>query len=224
MRTIAQVFGRSPFIPLQSHMEKVRECVDLVPSVVTAFIAGDSDRVGELAEKISKLEHEADLVKHDIRDSLPRSLFLPVHRSSLLKVLAIQDGIANRAENIAVLLTFKTVRPVDAISRLVETFVEKNLEAFSGASLIIGQLDELLETGFGGTEATKVREMVDGVSKLEYDADLLQRALLRELFSHEDELSYGDFFLWTRIVRQISQIGDRSENLATGVRTMLETK
>lgn len=224
MRSIARVFGRSPFIPLQSHMEKVSECVALVPDLFEAYSAGDEAKVGELAATVSKLEHEADLIKHDIRDSLPRGLFLPVDRSNLLHILSIQDSIANRTENIAVLLTFKIARTFEPFATLMHDFIAKNLETFGRARDITGQLDELLETGFGGAEAQKVREMVDQVSELEYEADVLQRELLRELFRHEGDLNYADFYLWTRIMRQVSQLADRSDNLATSIRTMLESK
>ena len=88
----------------------------------------------------------------------------------------------------------------------------------------MGELDELLETGFGGAEAQKVREMVDAVSVLEYEADVLQRELLRQLFGREQKLGYADFYLWTRIIRQIARIADLSDNLATSIRTTLEVK
>lgn len=224
MRSIAKVFGRSPFIPLQSHMQKVSECVGLIPELFEAYGAADEARLQKLTKEISKLEHEADLIKHDIRDSLPRGLFLPVDRANLLNILAIQDGIANRAENIGVLLSFKFAKTFEPFTAKMDGFIKKNLEAFEGARDITGQLDELLETGFGGAEAQRVREMVDAVSVLEYEVDVLQAELIRELFSHEEELGYADFFLWTRIIRQVSKISDYSDNLATSIRTTLDAK
>jgi predicted phosphate transport protein (TIGR00153 family) len=203
-------------------MEKVSECVARIPEIFAAYAEGDEERVQQLADQISKLEHEADLVKHDIRDGMPRGLFMPVDRSALLQILSVQDSIANRAENIAVLLTFKLARTFEPFATKMNAFITKNLEAFEGARKIVGELDELLESGFGGAEARKVREMVDSVGVIEYEADVLQGELLRELFQHEDELSYGDFFLWTRIIRQVSQLADRSDNLATSIRTTLE--
>ena len=107
---------------------------------------------------------------------------------------------------------------------MFDAFLAKNIEAFDQARLIIGQLDELLETGFGGAEALKVREMVGAVEKLEHEADVMQRELLRELLRNEDDLSYGDFFLWTKVIREVSKISDRSENLAGSIRTTLATK
>ena len=222
--SIARVFGRSPFIPLQSHMEKVNQCVESLPAIFEAYSRGEEQRVQELADAISKLEHEADLVKHDIRDSLPRGLFMPVDRAAILQILYIQDSIADSAENIGVLLTFKMARTFESFNDMLDTFVSKNMECFEQARKIVGQLDELLETGFGGAEAQRVRDMVGVVERLEHEADVLQREMLRELLRHDDDLSYGDFFLWTKVLQQVAAIGDRSENLAGSIRTTLTTK
>jgi predicted phosphate transport protein (TIGR00153 family) len=224
MRSIASVFGRSPFVPLQSHMDKVAACVSHLPDIMAAYDAGDETRVGELCKVISTTEYEADQVKHDIRNSLPRGLFMPVDRTNLLRILTIQDSIANCAENVAVLLTFKIAKRMDPFKAKFDKFTAKNLAAFQKVREVMDSLDELLESGFGGSEATKVRTMVDEVALLEYHSDVMQRDLLRELLMHEDELSKGDFFLWARIVREWSELSDRSEELANVVRMTLESK
>jgi len=224
MRNIINVFGRSPFIPLQMHMEKVVECVTQVPLILETYRQGDSKQVESLADKISKLEHEADLIKHDIRNNLPRGLFMPVDRSRLLKILSLQDGIANRAENMAVLLTFKQAKSFDEFDAAFDIFTNKCLETFDLARNIIELLDELLEAGFGGIEAQKVHELIDKVARKEHEADVSQRELLRLLLTYEDSISYGDFFLWTRVIQQISGIADRADNLAATVRNTLASR
>jgi predicted phosphate transport protein (TIGR00153 family) len=224
MRNIVSVFGRSPFVPLQMHMEKVVQCVGQVPIILEAYRQQDTEKVESLAGKISKLEHEADLIKHDIRNSMPRGLFMPVDRSKLLKILSLQDGIANRAENMAVLLTFKQAKRFAGFDAAFDLFTGKCLETFNLSRDIIELLDELLESGFGGLEANKVHELIDKVALKEHEADVSQRELVRLLLANEDNISYGDFFLWTRVIRQISGIADRSDNLAATVRNTLESK
>lgn len=224
MRSIVKVFGRSPFVPLQMHMEKVAECIGKIPEILDAYRRQDSEAVADLAYILSRTEHEADLIKHDIRNSMPRGLFMPIDRTNLLRILNIQDSIANRAENIGVLLTFKQAGTFDEFETAFDAFVAKCLEAFKLTRDIIDQLDELLETGFGGTEAQTVQEMVDKVAFKEYESDIDQRELLRLLLANEDVITYGDFFLWTRIIQQVGGLADRSNNLAEAVRMTLDTK
>ena len=224
MRSIAKVFGRSPFVPLQMHMEKVAECVDGIPEILDAYRRKDSKTVEALARKISQLEHEADVIKHDIRNSLPRGLFMPVDRANLLRILNTQDGIANRAENIAVLLTFKQARTFKGFEAAFDAFVTQCLDSFTLARKIVDQLDELLETGFGGMEAQNTMKLVELVAQKEYETDVSQRELVRNLLAHEDAISYGDFFLWTRIIRQVASVADQSEKLAASIGMTLESK
>ena len=222
MRSIAKVFGRSPFIPMQMHMDKVTECVDCVPVIFEHYRNHDMDAVKQLSAKISELEHEADLIKHDIRNNLPRGLFMPVDRSNLIRILTIQDSIANRAEDISVLLTFKQAGIFEGFEQDFDAFLQKSLETFRLTRDVINQLDELVETGFGGVEAQGVREMVEKVELKEHETDVSQRELLRSLLANEASITYGDFFMWSRIIRQVANIADRSENLAVEIRTTLD--
>ena len=223
MRSIIRVFGRSPFVPLQMHMEKVAECVDEIPKIIDAYRHKKKDKVKSLAQRISRLEHAADLIKHDIRNNLPRGIFMPVDRANLLRILSVQDSIANRAENIAVLLTFKQASTFEGFDAVFDDLVTKSLESFTLTRSIISQLDELLETGFGGAQAQTVQELVDKVAHKEHETDVVQKELLHAMLAHEHTISYGDFFLWTSIIRQVARLSDRCEELATSVRMTLES-
>jgi len=222
MRSIAKVFGRSPFIPMQMHMDKVTECVDCIPVIFEHYRNLDMDTVKELSAKMSELEHEADLIKHDIRNNLPRGLFMPVDRSNLIRILSIQDSIANRAEDISVLLTFKQAGVFEGFQEDFDAFLTNSLDTFTLTRNIINQLDELVETGFGGVEAQGVQELVHKVALKEHETDVSQQELVRSLLANETSITYGDFFMWTRIIRQVANIADRSENLAVEIRTTLD--
>ena len=224
MRTIAKLFGRSPFVPLQTHMEKVAACVEKVREIFDACKAEDRKTVDKLAAQISKLEHKADVVKNDIRNHLPKGIFMPVDRAHVLEILSTQDDIADKAENIAVLLTLKPLPMIEAFKDDFKAFLNKNIECFEGAKQVIQQLDELLESGFGGAEAQKVTQMVDRVALLEHEADVIQRQLLKELYAHEQELTHGSFHLWMLVFREVAQLSNLSEKLANRVRMTLELK
>lgn len=225
MRTIiTKLLGRSPFAPLQFHMSKVAECVQKIEELFAALIAGDYEKVRVVSEQISESEHAADLAKDDIRNNLARGLFLPVDKSTLLTILAIQDSIADKSEDIGVVLTMKKLELLEAFREDFQQFLRKNVETFEVAQSIIEQLDELLSTTFAGTEAEKVKAMVDDVAYKEHEADLLQRKLLRRLFELEDQMSYGSFMLWLKVFETLGQLSNLSENLGHRVRTLLDIK
>ena len=224
MLTILSLFGRSPFAPLQSHMESVGYCVHRLPDLFEALEKKDYARLEKLAEEISNLEHDADLIKNDIRNHLPKSLYLPIDRDNLLEILSIQDSIADKVEDVAVLMTLKQLELLPIFKQEFKLFLHKNIEAFDEAKLIIKELHELVESSFGGIEAEKVRAMVDGVAYREHEADIIQRQLLKSFFNAEDQLNYVTFHLWQRLFESIASISNFSENLAYRIRMTLELK
>ena len=67
---------KSPFGQLLEHMGKVKECIDLLGDGLVRYYKGDYKNFSELAKKVSEIEHEADLIKSNIRNHLPKHLFM----------------------------------------------------------------------------------------------------------------------------------------------------
>lgn len=222
--TILNLFGRSPFAPLQSHMEKVSGCVHLLVDLFAALDRLDYPAVEKISAKIAEIEHQADLTKNDIRNHLPKSLFLPIDRGHLLEILSLQDQIADKAEDIAVLVTLKPLELLPAFKVEFKDFVAKNVATFDEARLIIKEMHELLESSFGGIEAEKVRSMVEDVSFKEHEVDMVQLQLLKKLFQAENEMTYTTFHLWQKIFEATAAISNLSEMLASRIRMTLELK
>jgi len=222
MLNILKLFGQSPFAPLQSHMDQVSECVVLLRNLFDALLQQNFDEVQKLSEQISKMEHAADLIKNNIRNHLPKRLFLSIDRSALLEMLSLQDSIADTAEDIGVLATIKHLEFHPSFEKDFHPFLEKNIETLQRVRNIIHEIDELIESSFGGIEAEKVRTMVDEVAYLEHQGDIIQRRLIKNFFNDENPMSYSTFHLWQRIFEAISAIGNLSEKLAFRVRMTLE--
>jgi uncharacterized protein len=224
MLHILNLFARSPFAPLQTHMEKVSECVHLLDLLFLALKEKDYTRLQETATVISGVEHQADVMKSNIRNNLPSNLFLSIDRNTFLEILELQDSIADKVEDIGVLLTIKPIEMKDAFKEPFERFLAKNVQCFEESRKIIQELHELLESSFGGIEAEKVKEMCDEVAFLEHEADCIQRELLGCLYSAEESISYGVFGLWDKIFEATGAISNISEKLADCIRMTLDVK
>jgi predicted phosphate transport protein (TIGR00153 family) len=222
--TIFNLFGRSPFAPLQSHMENVSGCVHLLPSLFHALEECNYEKMEEIAQKIGELEHQADIKKNDIRNHLPKSLFLPIDRGHLLEILSIQDKIADKTEDVAVLVTLKQLELLPSFRSEFMEFLHKNISAFDSAQLIVKEMHELLESSFGGTEAEKVCDMIEQVAFKEHEVDLIQRKLLKKLFLADSEMNYSSFYLWQKVCIATADISNLSENLAFRIRMTLELR
>lgn len=224
MYTIAKLFGKSPFAPLQTHLEKVSLCIEQLPVLFEAIRKKNDKAIHEISKKISKLEHEADLTKNDIRNHLPKSIFLPIERAALLEILSLQDSLADQAEDIGVIATIGMLKYIPEIDSDFEKFHTLNISTFEKVKEIIRELDLLLETSFGGMEAQKVKEMTEKVAYMEHEADTLQFKIIKHLYELGENLSYPVFHLWMRLIKEVAGISNISEKLANRVRMTLELK
>ena len=221
MRTIFQLFGKSPFGPLVEHTRRVHSTVELIRPLFEAFLAEDWERSRELYQQISKLEHKADLTKNEIRDTLPKSIFLPVDRQDMLRYLKEQDAIADAAEDVAVIVTMRHTPCPDALKPEVIHLVDQVIKT-SELLLDAGrELQRLFESSFGGPELAKVLDMVSEVNDQEWEADKVQGSLSRALFEHEEELGAVSILLWTHIIRVLGQVANHAENTGDLLRMML---
>lgn len=223
MRSILSgLFGHSPFTPLQSHMELVSQCVHKLYDLLEAIEQRDYAWQEKLMEEISHLEHQADLIKNDIRNHLPKSLFLPIDHNSLLQILSLQDDIADKAQDVAVLANLKQLQPIPSLKAELKQFLQKNIETFEEAHHIIKEFSELIGSSFGGIEAEGVRKVIEEVSRYEHEVDLVQRQLLKALFNAESQLSFTSFYQWIHLFESMGAISNISQNLANRVRMTLE--
>ncbi len=224
MRTIASLFGRSPFGPIQAHMSKVASCVDLTKQVIDSYLAGQFDQVAELRPRVSDAEYKADLVRDDIRNHVPKSLFMPIDRRDLLELLITQDRIAGCCERTAHLLSLTNFTIPRALVELLTTYVQMNLEAYKLSHQIVEQIDELIEYAFSGSEAEKVKDLVEQVARKEYEASKLGWQFLGALYSEEGELNKAQFNLLQRLIDELGMVSKLSELVANQVRMTLERK
>lgn len=224
MLNIAKLLGKSPFAPLQIHMNKVASCVKELTPLFKAVSSKNLSEIQKIAKKISKLEHEADLTKNDIRNHLPRSLFLPINRQDFLEILHLQDSFADQAEDIAVLSTLKVLENYKDLQKDFEVFCKENINAFELTRKVIKEFDSLLESSFGGIEAEKVKTMIDELALIEHELDILQYKLLKHLYMIGDKIEYTLFHLWLTIIKEVGQLSNIGEKLGNRIRMILELK
>jgi predicted phosphate transport protein (TIGR00153 family) len=224
MLTIARLFGQSPFAPLQTHINKVASCIEKLTGLIAALGTADMAAIEKLSAELSELEHEADLTKNDIRNHLPKSIFLPIDRSQFLEILAVQDSIADRAEEVGILLT---LHPLEHYKKFATGFNELyalTLETFNSSLKIMREIEELLESSFGGIEAEKVKAMVEETAFKEHKATRSKHDLQKRLYASGTEFSPPAFYLWMKVLEAVSNISGSSERLANRIRMILELK
>lgn len=220
-RLIQELFGSSPFDPLVKHTKKVHECVELLRPLMEATIDEDYEEVRSLQDQVSKLEYEADQIKHAIREQLPRRYFMPVEREDLDEFLHCQDSIADAVEDFAVVLIIRETRIHSEIQEEFLDFVDQVFEVSDTLEDAAEQLETLAETSFGGAEAEEVLELIGGLGEEEWKADRMQRALSQKMYDLEQELDPITIIFYEKMLRALSDVANAAENTGELLRTMI---
>jgi len=223
MRAIVQLFSKSPFGPLQEHLKKVGDCVELVKPLFQALLDNDDESLRSTAKQISKLEHSADEIKNEIRDNLPRNIFMPVNRSDFLNLLSQQDSIADTVEDIAFLLTVRKTNCPESWRDSLLSYVHKCVNVFNETSEIYESLDSLVQSGMTGPDASAVLKKINDIGLKEWEVDKTQFEMLSNMFSMEDEMKPADLFWWSKIFKELGDIGNYSEKSVNSIRMMIYT-
>ena len=133
----------------------------------------------------------------------------------------MQDKIANKAKDIAGLITGRKMTFPDTINEKLIEFVRRSIDASKQAQVAINELDELVETGFGGKEVKLVESMIKKLDEIEADTDRIQIKVRAELFKKEKDLPAVDVMFMYKVIEWIGDLGDLSQRVGSRLELML---
>ena len=224
MINIASIFAKSPFEPLREHMDKVVESVVPLNDFFEALFQEDYSKVEKIHQQVIQAEKEADSIKNEVRNHLPRNIFMPINRRDLLEMLDMQDSIADVAQDIVILLNIRRMNLTKKLGQDVIDFVKKSQNVCYLARELTQEFGDVIESGFGQHEIKKMLEMIDNVSIAETEADNLEDALVRKLYEVEKKINSIDAVFWYKIFELIGDIADFSKKTGNRLRLMIASK
>ncbi len=221
MNIIQELFGKSPFGPLVEHTKKAHECVEMIRPLMEALVNEDYDEIRRLQDKVSRLEYEADTIKHSVREHLPRRYFMPVDRVDLEGFISSQDNIADKAEDFAVILTLRKTKLHPFIMDKFFDFVEQIFQVTGTLLTAAVELKNLAEASFSGAEAKVVLNLLHGLNEEEWKADRMARSLSKDVYSLEKELDPITIIFYEKMILSLGAIANEAENAGDKLRTMI---
>lgn len=218
---LANMFGSSPVMPLEKHIEITYRCAKRLHNFFAAAIDGDWTKAAEVRSEIERLEHEADDLKKEIRLNLPKSLFMPVPREDLLELLLVQDKIANRTKDVSGIVLGRKMQIPAAVADQFLDFVDRNIDAAKQARKSVRELDELFTAGFRGAEVDLVESMIEELDRIETDSDNKQASLRASLFEIEANLNPVDAVFMYKVIELTGEIADMAERVGRRLELLL---
>lgn len=218
---LANLFGSSPVMPLEQHVNLAYRCTKELVGFFEAVIDGDWDKATEIRKTIAALEHEADNLKKEIRLHLPKSLFMPVPREDLLELLLVQDKMANLTKDVSgLVLGRRMVIPAELAEGFI-AFVQRNIDAAKQARKSVRELDELFTSGFRGAEVSLVTSMIEHLDAIESETDDMQASLRRAVFKIEKDMPPVDVIFLYRVIELTGEIANMAERVGRRLELLL---
>ena len=221
MNIIKELFAKSPFGPLVEHTKKVHECVEMIRPLMEALVNEDYEEIRRLQDRISRMEYEADTIKHNVRDHLPRRYFMPVDRVDLAGFISSQDNIADKTEDFAVILTLRKTKLHPDIMDKFFDFVDQIFQVTGTLLNAAIELNNLAEASFSGAEAKVVLNLLKGLNEEEWKADRMARSLSKDVYSLEKQLDPITIIFYEKMILTLGAIANEAENAGDMLRTMI---
>ena len=211
-----RLFGENPFKLLSSHTQKVLETVEKMIELIEHYLEGEKIQ----SEEIGVLEHQADLIKQEIRKRIPRfGLFLSVPRDTFLDFLWQQDKIADNAQDVAQLLELLPLKLPERIKKKLGQISQKCLETVRVYEKMSEKLEEVLATSFARKRVEEIWFYIDKINELEDLGDVLTREATKMIYQAEFLDPFEKWHLIS-LVEKLDNILDHMENAGGRLRIM----
>ena len=219
---VSDTFRRkSPFGQLLEHMSKVKECVEVLHNGLINYYKGNYKSFSDVSKHVDRLEHEADLIKSNIRNHLPKHIFMPVDKGKFLWALREQDKILDHAENLVIMLDMRHTKIPKQLQNVFIEHIKLVTKTVGAMEDAVCNIRDLVETSFVKREREQTKEFIYQVHKFEYQADIKKYEMTKGIYDLEKKLDPMDTYHLLKIADWVDDIADHAENVADWLRAMI---
>jgi predicted phosphate transport protein (TIGR00153 family) len=173
---------------------KVVEGAHLLQDLMT-----DYTRIEAKILLIRAVEHEADIITHEVLDALNKSFITPIEREDIRALAQYLDTVLDDIEGTA--------------NRFTLYHVKKPTPQAIEMSRLICQATEQIHQAVQSLENLKqIHIFVVEINRLENMADNISRAMIGKLF--EEEQDVRELIRWKDIYEKLERCADRCEDVA----------
>jgi len=181
--------------------ELVRESCDQLHEMMQNF-----DRVEERAKQLKEVEHQGDLVAHELFERLNRTFITPLEREDIHDLASGLDDVMDAAEAIG--------------SRLLLFKVKGATPAAIALTRVLAEAGKQIENAVGSLKDFKgLMPFTIEINRLENEADVLSREAVADLFSGTHDLL--DVMRWKEIYGRLEGAADRCEDVANTIEAIV---
>ena len=164
------------------------------------------DRLEERARALKDVEHQGDLVAHELFERLNRTFITPLDRDDIHDLASNLDDVLDAVEAIA--------------SRIVLFKIPATTPQAQQLTRIVAACGEQIEGAVGHLQDFKgMMPFTIEINRLENEADILSREAVAELFTGEH--GFLDVIRWKEIYGRLESAADQCEDVANVIEAIV---
>ena len=189
----------------QTHVEIVFESVIKLKEIMSYFYVGNFEVLDKKVDELSKLEHDADIIRRKMELEFYHGAFLPFDREDWIVLAELVDSVSDMAEATGYSISLSRLDFPGKGQGDFEKFTEIIINTVNVLKECIEKLDEDM-----GESITKAHEVED----LEDIADAQERKIIKTLYQlyHEKKIDILTLIELKNIATKMGKIVDRAEN------------
>lgn len=189
----------------QTHVEIVFDSILKLKEVMPCFYTGNFEELDVKVDELSKLEHDADIIRRKMELEFYHGAFLPFDREDRIVLAELVDSVSDMAEATAYSISLSRLDFPSKGKGDFEEFIDIIIKTVSVLKECIEKLDDDM-----GESIAKAHEVED----LEDIADAQERKIIKTLYQlyHEEKIDILTLVELKNIATKMGNIVDRAEN------------
>ena len=213
------MFMASPFDDLQEHAEKVKECAQIFQQAMECHVSNKCKTFEEFRREVAKLESEADAIKQNVRDRLPKRAMLPVDKFELFRYLGEQDQVIDAMEDALNWISYKSEPGIPKeLEKDILHLVDVVIDPVEDLNKMVSEVRKYFGR-YSEKQRGVVKDIIRNLSQKEHEADEVEDMIKEKVLNMKtDPVTVFHLF---KLTETIGSIADHAENAGDMMEAMV---
>ncbi|HCO11647.1 MAG TPA: DUF47 domain-containing protein [Desulfonauticus sp.] len=210
---------KSPMEKLIEHYDKIAGCIKIIKESLECYVSGGGAcrEFVELTKEIDEIENHADKIKRNIRNHLPRSMFMAVDKTLFLNYTKSQDNILDSAQDALQWLGMRQVKISEEFQKDLIFLID---EVATITELLGPALKATIDLVHGeNLDREGTKEHYRKVRRERHNIQRTKRELTMKIYN--SDLDFKDIYQLIHFVQCIDDMAHNCENCADILRAMI---
>lgn len=178
--------------------EKAKECADYLNMAINSY---DKNSLEKQTEEIHEIEHNSDLIKHEIMANLVKEFLPPIEREDITNIIHYLDNVVDNIEDILVKMY---ILNLDSVTDEALEFVDLILSCVDMLSQCVVEFQNY-------KKSKRLKDLIVEVNSIEEKGDRLYIKVMRDLYKNGN----SDYIIrWSKVYDLMEKCLDSCETVA----------